>query len=130
MLPRIRIARPTADVAAAAERYRAGLGLEILGRFQDHEGFDGAMVGLPGGAWHLELTRDAAHPVRPTPTDEDLLVLYLPDPGAYAARCAALEGAGFRPVASRNPYWDAHGRTFEDPEGYRVVVYRGSPPGQ
>ena len=66
----------------------------------------------------------------PTPTDEDLLVLYLPDSGEHEARCAALEGAGFHPVRARNPYWDAHGRTFEDPEGYRVVVYRGEPPGQ
>jgi hypothetical protein len=25
-------------------------------------------------------------------------------------------------VASFNPYWDRHGRTFADADGYRVVI--------
>ncbi len=25
-------------------------------------------------------------------------------------------------VASFNPYWDACGQTFEDPDGYRIVL--------
>ena len=32
--------------------------------------------------------------------------------------------AGFAPVASYNPYWDSSGRTFEDLDGYRVVLQR------
>jgi hypothetical protein len=32
--------------------------------------------------------------------------------------------AGFTQVASFNPYWDARGRTFADPDGYRVVLQR------
>jgi hypothetical protein len=30
--------------------------------------------------------------------------------------------AGFRQVASFNPYWDRRGRTYEDHDGYRVVL--------
>jgi hypothetical protein len=30
--------------------------------------------------------------------------------------------AGFSPVAAFNPYWDTRGRTFEDDDGYRVVL--------
>ena len=30
--------------------------------------------------------------------------------------------AGFRSVSSANPYWDVRGRTFEDLDGYRVVL--------
>lgn len=30
--------------------------------------------------------------------------------------------AGFKQVTSFNPYWDMHGRTFEDNDGYRVVL--------
>ena len=33
-----------------------------------------------------------------------------------------MAAAGFRPVASYNPYWDRSGRTFEDVDGYRVVL--------
>ena len=30
--------------------------------------------------------------------------------------------AGFRAVASFNPYWERRGRTLEDPDGYRIVL--------
>jgi hypothetical protein len=33
-----------------------------------------------------------------------------------------MQHAGFAPVPSYNPYWDVTGRTFEDPDGYRVVL--------
>jgi len=34
--------------------------------------------------------------------------------------------AGFREVSSFNPYWARQGRTFEDADGYRVVLQRAS----
>ena len=33
-----------------------------------------------------------------------------------------IRAAGFDPVASFNPYWDRNGVTFEDPDGYRIVL--------
>jgi len=30
--------------------------------------------------------------------------------------------AGFRRVPSYNPYWEVQGQTFEDLDGYRVVL--------
>jgi hypothetical protein len=33
-----------------------------------------------------------------------------------------MTSAGFREVPSNNPYWDLQGRTFEDIDGYRVVL--------
>lgn len=33
-----------------------------------------------------------------------------------------MEVAGFIAVRSYNSYWDAAGRTFEDADGYRVVL--------
>ena len=44
MAHHLRIARPVRDPAAAAARYVDGLGWSVLGRFEDHEGFDGVMV--------------------------------------------------------------------------------------
>jgi hypothetical protein len=29
---------------------------------------------------------------------------------------------GYEPVKSYNPYWDRKGKTFEDVDGYRVVL--------
>ena len=118
----LRIARPVRDLERSAALYRSGLGLAELGRFEDHDGFDGVMLGAPGAGYHLELTVHRAHPVAPSPTPEDLLVFYLPHPGAWHARCATLAAVGFREVAPFNPYWKRSGRTFEDPDGYRIVI--------
>lgn len=126
MIPHLRIARPVTDLAESARMYRLGLGLAVLGNFEDHEGFDGVMLGIEGAGYHLELTSCRAHPVAPAPTPEDLLVLYLPDRAEWEARCASLAAAGFRPVDSFNPYWDVRGRTFEDRDGYRVVVQQAA----
>ena len=88
----------------------------------DHDGFDGAMLGPAQGDWHVELTHCRTHPVRPRPTPEDLLVLYVPDAGEWRTACDRMLAAGFVAVASFNPYWDGRGRTFEDPDGYRIVM--------
>jgi hypothetical protein len=43
----------------------------------------------------------------------------------WRASCARMEAAGFADVASFNPHWDPCGRTFEDLDGYRVVLQNG-----
>jgi hypothetical protein len=55
----------------------------------------------------------------PAPHPESLLVLYLGDDAAVRAVAARL---GREPVAPANPYWAQHGMTFEDPDGFRVVL--------
>jgi len=46
-------------------------------------------------------------------------VLYLGDHDAVRAIAARL---AIDPVAPANPYWAGHGLTFEDPDGFRVVL--------
>ncbi len=118
----LRIARPTDDLAALTEFYRDGLGFEELYRFVDHAGFDGVMLGHRGAPYHLEFTHRRGHAVGRAPNTEHLLVFYLPDRAAWTAAAARMRAHGLAPVASDNPYWDRHGVTFEDPDGYRVVL--------
>ena len=66
---------------------------------------------------HLEFAVCRAHPVEPSPTPEDLVVLYVPERSEWAERCAAAVAAGFTEVSPFNPYWGERGRTFEDPDG-------------
>ncbi|AJY23811.1 putative prolyl endopeptidase [Burkholderia ambifaria AMMD] len=80
------------------------------------------MLGREGLDYRFEFTHCPAHPVAPSPTPEDLIVFYLPDHGAGEAACARAAAHGFMRVASFNPYWDACGQTFEDPDGYRIVL--------
>ncbi len=124
MPPHLRIARPVSNLARATDMYCRGLGLCIVGRFEDHAGFDGVMLGFAGAGYHFEFTRYRHHPVAPAPTPEDLVVLYLADETEWHAACDSLAGAGFDRVASFNPYWDEAGRTFQDPDGYRIVLQR------
>ncbi len=118
----LRIARPVSNLARSTDLYCRGLGLRILGSFQDSDGFDGVMLGVPGSGYHFEFTYCRTHPLAPSPTAEDVIVLYLPTEAEWNARCASMSAAGFKQVPSFNPYWDLNGRTYEDPDGYRVVL--------
>lgn len=122
----MRIARPVVDLERSAAMYCQGLGLTILDRFENHGGFDGVMLGKPGLSYHWELTVCRSHPVAPAPTPEDLLVFYIEDRREWETRCRLLDEAGFERVSSFNPYWDLHGRTFADPDGYRLVLENGT----
>ena len=102
--------------------YCQGLGLEVVGSFTEHDGFDGVMLGWPGAGYHFEFTFRRTHPVVPSPTGEDLAVFYLPSAAEWQLASNNMLAAGFKPVASFNPYWDARGRTFEDADGYRIVL--------
>ena len=120
--PLLRVARPTDDLEALLRFYRDGLRLHVLYRFDDHDGFHGVMLGHPGAPWHLEFTRLEGHAAGRAPTQDNLLVLYLPDGDEWRAAAKRMADAGFEPVASFNPYWDQRGLTYEDPDGYRVVL--------
>ena len=118
----LRVARPTDRLRDVVRFYVVGLGLDELGSFDDHDGFDGVMVGVAGAPYHLELTHQRGHVVGSAPTQDNLLVFYLPDTGHWQAAVDRMVAAGYLPVPSLNPYWDRKGRTFEDPDGYRVVL--------
>jgi catechol 2,3-dioxygenase-like lactoylglutathione lyase family enzyme len=118
----VRIARPVSVLERSVAMYGAGLELEELGRFVDHDGFDGVMLGHPGLGFHFEFTHNRHHRVIPSPTAEDLLVIYLPERDAWTRACQRMSRAGFNEVQAFNPYWTRRGRTFEDHDGYRVVI--------
>ncbi|WP_406508210.1 VOC family protein [Streptomyces sp. NBC_00212] len=119
----VRVARPSRDLAAAEHFYIDGLGLDVLWRTTER--FSGEhdllMVGPAGGSWHFELTNDPEHPLEPTPTVEDLFVVYLGAP-VDEALVDRLVAAGGTRVTAHNPYWDEYGVTVADPDGYRLVL--------
>jgi GNAT superfamily N-acetyltransferase len=95
------------------------LGLPGRGGFTGHDGYAGGFFLLPGGA-ELELTTG---PAQPSPsTDDDLLVLYLRTPDDVREAADRLAAAGVEAAPAGNPYWARWGRTFLDPDGYRVVL--------
>lgn len=118
----VRVARPTDRLEEVVKFYRDALGLEQIGSFEGHAGYDGVMLGLPGREYHLEFTRHAEGSPCPAPSKDNLLVLYVEDRAALEKILERLKGLGHRPVEPENPYWAARGFTFEDPDGWRVVL--------
>lgn len=118
----LRVARPTDNLSAVVEFYRDGLGFEVLYEFYDHDGFDGVMLGRKDGPYHLEFTYKRGHPTGRAPTEDNLLVFYIPDEKEWQQVIHRIESHGYKAVKAFNPYWDKQGKTFEDPDGYRVVL--------
>jgi catechol 2,3-dioxygenase-like lactoylglutathione lyase family enzyme len=118
----LRIARPTNDLDAVVRFYRDGLDLRELFRFEGHEGFDGVMLGRPGEAYHFEFTLAHGHDAGRAPTEDNLVVFYLPDRAEWEGAVARMRQYGYSPVRSFNPYWDKEGVTFEDNDGYRIAL--------
>jgi catechol 2,3-dioxygenase-like lactoylglutathione lyase family enzyme len=115
---RLRVARHTERLADLVAFYRDGIGLPEIGGFRGHAGYDGVFLAIPGTGGHLELTAGGGHGA-PAPHPESLLVLYLGDDAAVRAVAERLRA---EPVEPANPYWAEHGLTFEDPDGFRVVL--------
>ena len=122
LTPVLRVARASDDLDALLPFYRDGLGLELLYRFENHEGFDGVMLGKPGAPYHFEFTRAHGHVAGRAPTRDNLLVFYIPEKEEWRRAVDRMLAAGFSAASSFNPYWEREGVTFEDPDGYRIVL--------
>ncbi|MET0993458.1 MAG: VOC family protein, partial [Mycobacterium sp.] len=103
--------------------YRDCVGLPELYRFSGHAGYDGIMLGLPDANYHLEFTTHEDGSPCPAPTQDNLLVLYFTGESAMYEVVHRLGAAGHEPVEAENPYWEENaGMTFEDPDGWRLVL--------
>lgn len=123
----VRIARPTDRLEQVVRFYRDGLGLAEIDRFEDHDGFSGVMLGLPGSEYHLEFTTHVDGSPGDAPSGENLLVLYFGSAAEAATAAERLAGLGHDPVRPENPYWEtADAVTVEDPDGWRVVLVPGT----
>ncbi|MBT3188424.1 MAG: VOC family protein [Anaerolineae bacterium] len=128
MIPKsaiMRVARPTDNLPEITRMYVKGLGFELLGKFQGHNGFDGSIIGHPKHPYHLEFTHHQGATVGKAPTKDNLLIFYIPEipeKTIWAACCEKMKAAGFTLVTAYNDYWDLIGQTFEDIDGYRVVL--------
>ena len=118
----VRIARPTSRLKEVVAFYKDGLGLLQISSFENHAGYSGVMLGLPDKSYHLEFTQHEGGSPCPAPTKDNLLVLYLPEKKDVVRLAAQLRKLGHAPVPPENPYWNAKGLTFEDPDGWRVVL--------
>lgn len=102
--------------------YVNGLGFSLLGSFEGHNGFDGSIIGHKLHNYHLEFTHHKGTTVGSAPTKDNLLVFYFSNEITWKKCCDQMARSGFKVVPSYNDYWDVLGKTFEDIDGYRVVL--------
>lgn len=119
----VRIARPTDRLDEVVRFYVDGLGLRELYRFDNHAGYDGVMLGLPGTDYHLEFTTHVDGSPGTAPSAENLLVLYFDGESAMFDAVRRLGEFGAQPVPAENPYWATNGgMAFPDPDGWIVML--------
>ncbi|KMY52641.1 hypothetical protein AC623_00500 [Bacillus sp. FJAT-27231] len=118
----VRIARPTDRLSEIERFYCEGVGLNKIGSFTGHRGYNGIMLGLPNASCHLEFTEHIEGSPCPAPTKDNLLVLYIPDIEKIQRIKNRLEQMGYPEVEPENPYWAEKGTTIEDPDGWRIVL--------
>lgn len=108
--------------------YQQGLGFSVLGYFKNHDGYSGVMIGQSGCPYHLEFTWYDNEDILEPPSEEDLLVFYIPDADQWASRCFQMELAGFLSVKPKNPYWRLRAKTYRDIDGRNIVIKNGQWP--
>lgn len=121
----VRIARPTDKLKQVKEFYNIALGMPIIGSFSDHNGYDGVMLGINGANIHLEFTQHVHESPCPAPSLDNLLVLYYVTEAEFNTAVHLIESHGHHPVAPENDYWIDKGLTYEDPDGWRIVLFNG-----
>lgn len=118
----VHIARPTDKMKEIEAFYCVGLGLQKIGSFTKHSGYDGLMIGLPSFDYHLESTAHEDGSPCPAPTNDNLLVFYIPDANVIQTIAKRLNEMGYPAVSPENPYCGEHGVPIEDPNGWRIVL--------
>jgi catechol 2,3-dioxygenase-like lactoylglutathione lyase family enzyme len=122
-IPGLRVARPTKDFPGAITFWTRVVGLEILTQFEDHDGYNGAILGHSQTPWELEITHHSSGLPLPSPTDEDIIVLYADRHSADEIINRLLQ-AGHLPIEHPNPYWRTMGASVHtDPDGYTLIIY-------
>lgn len=121
---KFRVARHTNNLAPIIHFYKDLLGLAILGEFKDHDNYDGIFIGLEDSDWHLEFTVSNEAPQH-QPDEDDLLVFYLKSMEECESLKRLFKNNNISEVKAKNPYWQANGTLYLDPDGYGVILTVG-----
>ena len=114
----VRVARHTDRLAEVVAFYRDGLGLREAGGFEDHDGYDGVFLAIPGTGAHLELTSAAGTAPRNRTRRRSSC-----STSATTRRCAPPRRGSARTRWRRRTRTGRRtALTFEDPDGFRVVL--------
>ena len=116
-----RFARHTNNLEQLKSFYIDILGLELLGGFENHNGYDGVFIGKPNENWYLEFTK-SDEIVTFNFGEEDILVFYPNTKLEFELIHDKLKTNKMEFIHAKNSYWNENGKMILDPDGYRVVI--------
>jgi hypothetical protein len=116
-----RFARHTNNLEQLKSFYIDILGLELLGGFENHNGYDGVFIGKPNENWYLEFTK-SDEIVTFNFGEEDILVFYPNTKLEFELIHDKLKTNKMEFINAKNSYWNENGKMILDPDGYRVVI--------
>jgi catechol 2,3-dioxygenase-like lactoylglutathione lyase family enzyme len=117
----LRFARHTNNLEQLKSFYTKVLGLEIIGGFENHNGYDGVFIGKDNENWHLEFTQCDSK-TNLIFDDDDILVFYPNTKIEYEMIHERLKNNSVSILEAKNPYWNENGIMFLDPDGYGIVI--------
>lgn len=115
-----RYARHSQNINELKKFYIEIAGLESLGGFENHNGYDGVFLGIKGAAWHLEFTKSEEVPQH-TFDPDDILVFYVDSKFELVEIQKKIQSLGMAIGTPKNPYWVQHGIMVSDPDGHPVM---------
>lgn len=120
-----RFARHTNNLEKIKSFYIDILGLELIGGFENHNGYDGIFIGKPNENWHLEFTKSKKI-ITFNFNDDDILVFYPSSKLEFELIIKKLETHKIEFIEAKNPYWNdpeiSGGKMIHDPDGYKIVI--------
>jgi catechol 2,3-dioxygenase-like lactoylglutathione lyase family enzyme len=115
-----RYARHTNSLKPIIDFYTNILGFKILFSFENHNGYNGAMLGKSGLNWHLEFT-ESGTTADHTFDEEDILVFY-PEKDDYQEIIKNIRTNHIPIIKAKNPFWEDNGVMIKDPDGHRIII--------
>lgn len=116
-----RYARHTEHIDKLKEFYTKILQLEIIEYFENHEGYDGIILGKKQAEWRLEFTSSEDVPLHSFDED-DALVFFPTTVSAYNGIMKNIQDNHLTIYQAKNPYWNSNGIVIQDPDGCYVVI--------
>lgn len=116
-----RFARHTNNLEQLKAFYINVLGLELLGGFENHNGYNGVFIGKANENWHLEFTQ-TFEIVNHIFDEDDILVFYPNTKLEFDLILNKLKENKVEFIEAKNPYWNENGKMILDPDGYRIII--------
>lgn len=116
-----RYARHTQNLEKLIYFYTSVLEFEVIGKFEDHNGYDGVFLGKADENWHLEFTQDGNVPESKS-DDDDILVFYPETLEEFQKILANIEYHKVPTLTPKNSYWKENGICFEDCDHYKIII--------